>query len=183
NIVPYVATQIGKVVTVLLVAHSQRIMDLNFTSHFEEELDDIETGKCHYREVLDEFWGPFSESLQKATDEMPVQRKETGEAWPKCGKPLVERYSTKIGRAFVGCSGRSAEPKCDYIKPGEGEPEREGPVVTDIKCPACGKFMVRKQGRFGTFFTCQGAPECPTTMNLGANGQPAVTALPTKNKC
>src|SRR5262249_42537214 len=31
--------------------------------------------------------------------------------------------------------------------------------------------------------TCQGAPECPTTMNLGANGQPVVTALPTKNKC
>ncbi len=55
--------------------------------------------------------------------------------------------------------------------------------MTDIKCPACGKFMVKQEGRFGVFYTCEGAPDCPTTMNLGADGKPIVTALPTKVKC
>ena len=44
-------------------------------------------------------------------------------------------------------------------------------------------MMVKKTGRFGVFFTCSGAPGCPTTMNLGADGKPIVTALPTKVKC
>ena len=55
--------------------------------------------------------------------------------------------------------------------------------MTDLVCPACGKFMVRKEGRFGTFFTCQGAPGCPTLMNLNADGKPVVTALPTPHDC
>jgi DNA topoisomerase-1 len=43
--------------------------------------------------------------------------------------------------------------------------------------------MVRKEGRFGVYFTCEGAPDCPTTMNLGADGKPVVTSLPTQYKC
>jgi DNA topoisomerase-1 len=43
--------------------------------------------------------------------------------------------------------------------------------------------MVRKEGRFGVFFTCEGAPGCPTTMNLGEDGQVRVTALPTPHQC
>ncbi len=179
----FFASEIGKVVTDLLVAHFPDIMDLKFTSHFEDELDEIETGKFKYREVLDEFWGPFSTTLEKAKTDLPVQRRETGEMCPKCGRPLVERMSAKLGRSFIGCSGWNQNPKCDYIKPREGEPEREGPTITDIPCPACGKMMVRKSGRFGVFFTCSGAPDCPTTMNLGPDGKPVVTALPTKNKC
>jgi DNA topoisomerase-1 len=177
----FFATDIGKKVTDLLVAHFPDIMDLKFTSHFEEELDEIETGKHQYTEVLNEFWGPFQTALAKAAENMPGR--ETGEMCPKCGRPLEERYSPKTRRMFVGCSGYKADPACDYIKPREGEPERAPPEVTDIPCPACGKFMVKKQGRFGTFFTCEGAPECPTTMNLGPDGKPVVTALPTTNQC
>ncbi len=34
------------------------------------------------------------------------------------------------------------------------------PEVTDIKCEKCGRFMVIKQGRFGSFIACPGFPEC-----------------------
>ncbi len=180
----FYATDIGKTVTDLLVQWFPRIMDLKFTSHFEAELDDIETGKCRYQEVLDEFWGPFSESLHKAQAEMPVQKGiETGEKCPECGRPLIRLLSQKTGKWFEGCSGYKEDPACKYIKPAEGEAPRPQPVVTDIPCPACGKFMVRKEGRFGTFFTCQGAPDCPTTMNLGPDGKPVVTARPTEHPC
>jgi ssDNA-binding Zn-finger/Zn-ribbon topoisomerase 1 len=165
-------------VTDLLVEWFPKIMNPKFTSHFEEELDDIETGKCHYAEVLDEFWGPFSEALHKAQAEMPAQHGiPTGEKCPECGRDLLHLFSQKTGRQFVGCSGFKDDPACRYIKPGEGEEARPQPQVTDIPCPACGKFMVRKEGRFGTFFTCQGAPDCPTTMNLGPDGQPIVDVV------
>jgi len=179
----FYATEIGKIVTDLLVKHFPKIMDLQFTSHFEEELDEIETGKYKYAEVLDEFWGPFSADLKKADTEMESARTITDQKCPKCGRFLEKRYVAKTGGYFLGCTGwKDKENPCTYKQGSDGK-EIEGPIVTDIKCPACGKFMVRKEGRFGTFFTCEGAPECPTTMNLGADGKPVVTALPTKNKC
>ncbi len=181
----FFATGTGKVVTDLLVAHFPNIMDLKFTSHFEEELDEIENGKHHYTEVLDEFWNPFSQALQKAETDMPqLKGIELPEKCPECGKPLLQLFSAKTGKPFVGCSGYRDDPKCTYIKPEEGETPRARPTVTDIKCPACGKFMVRKEGRFGVFFTCEGAPDCPTTMNLADDGVTVrVTALPTKHPC
>ena len=179
----FFATEIGKVVTDLLVKHFPNIMDTQFTSRFETELDEIETGKFKYKEVLDEFWGPFSATLKAADTEMPVARELTGEMCPKCGKPLQKRYSATTGAFFVGCTGYGDDPACKYIQPRPGEAEREGPTVTDIPCPACGKFMVRKTGRFGVFYTCEDAPECPTTMNETAEGKRTVTALPTKHKC
>jgi DNA topoisomerase I len=179
----FFASEIGKVVTDLLVKSFPKIMDVKFTSHFEEELDDIETGKCKYREVLDEFWGPFSENLKRATEDMAPAREVLDEKCPKCGRPLEKRYSAKTGNSFIGCTGwKDKENKCTYKRDSSGK-EIAGPEVTTIACPACGKFMVKRDGRFGVFFTCEGAPGCPTTMNLGPDGQPVVTALPTKNLC
>ncbi len=179
----FFASEIGKVVTDMLVASFPKIMDVKFTSHFEEELDDIETGKCNYREVLDEFWGPFSESLKTALTDMAPAREILAEPCPKCGRPLEKRYSAKTGNSFIGCTGwKDKENKCLYKRDSSGK-EIAGPEVTAIPCPACGKFMVKREGRFGVFFTCEGAPECPTTMNLRADGSVVVTALPTKNTC
>ena len=65
-------------------------MDLKFTSQMEEELDQIEARKAEYRQVLTEFWGPFSAALLEAETKMPSMRgQETGEKCPLCGKPLV----------------------------------------------------------------------------------------------
>ena len=179
----FFATEIGKVVTDLLVKHFPNIMDTQFTSRFEDELDEIETGKFKYKEVLDDFWNSFSKTLKAADTDMPVARELTGEMCPKCGKPLQKRYSATTGGFFVGCTGYGDDPPCKYIQPRPGEAEREGPTVTDIPCPACGKFMVRKTGRFGVFYTCEAAPDCPTTMNETDAGVRTVTTLPTKHKC
>ncbi|WP_439622150.1 type I DNA topoisomerase [Gemmata sp.] len=179
----FFASEIGKVVTDLLAKHFPKIMDLKFTSHFEDSLDEIETGKYQYRAVLDEFWGPFSTDLKKADTEMAPARVELDEKCPKCGRTLEKRFTTKTGGYFIGCTGwKDKEAPCTFKRSADGK-EIAGPTVTEIPCPACGKFMVRKEGRFGVFFTCEGAPDCPTTMNQGADGKPVVTALPTKNKC
>jgi DNA topoisomerase-1 len=179
----FYATEIGKVVTDLLVKHFPKIMDVKFTSHFEDELDDIEKGTYKYADVLNEFWDPFSKDLKKADTEMESARTVTEEKCLRCGRFLEKRYVAKTGGYFLGCTGwKEKENPCTYKQGPDGK-EIEGPTVTDIKCPACGKFMVKKEGRFGTFYTCEGAPDCPTTMNLDASGTPVVTALPTKVKC
>jgi DNA topoisomerase-1 len=177
-------TAVGKTVTRLLTEHFPTIMDTKFTRHFEEELDDIQTGQHTFEGVLNEFWGPFHQQLVKADTDMPSQKGiEIGEACPKCGRPLLAMFSRKTGNQFIGCSGwKDEESPCPY-KRGEDGKESMGPEVTDIPCPACGKFMVKKDGRFGTFFTCEGAPDCPTIMNLGADGKPVVSTLPTAAKC
>jgi DNA topoisomerase-1 len=157
-------------------------MDVKFTSHFEEELDDIETRKIEYGAVLNEFWTPFSDALRKAEADMPSQRgQETGEKCPRCGRPLVLNYSRKTGNQFVGCSG--FKEGCKYIKPGPGEEERPEPIQTEHACPTCGKPMLQRIGRSGTFLGCSGYPDCKTTMNLDENGQPVLAAKPTEHTC
>jgi DNA topoisomerase-1 len=178
----FFATEIGKVVTDLLVEHFPKVMDLKFTSHFEEELDQIETRQCEYHEVLNEFWGPFSAALKAAEEQMPAKRgKETGELCPRCGKPLVVNFSKKTRREFVGCSG--FKEGCKYIKPAEGEEARPAPVVTEHLCPACGKPMLERTGKTGPFLGCSGYPECKTTMNFDAEGKPVLSAKPTEHAC
>jgi DNA topoisomerase-1 len=178
----FYATEIGKSVTDLLIEHFPRVMDLKFTSHMEEELDQIETKQARYNEVLNEFWGPFSAALQTAEDKMPTQRGvETGEVCPQCGKALVRNYSKKTHRYFIGCSG--FKEGCKFIKPEEGEDARPQPVETEYKCPACGKSMLERMGKTGPFLGCSGYPECKTTMNFGADGKPVLSAVPTEHTC
>jgi DNA topoisomerase-1 len=180
----FFATQLGKDVTDLLVAHFPDVMNVKFTSEMEDKLDDIETKKSQYHQVLTQFWGPFQTALHKAEEEMPAKRgEETGEMCPRCGKPLVKNFSRKLKREFIGCSGFRDDPSCKYIKPREGEPERAEPVRTDIKCPACGSMMLKKVGKRGEFLSCERYPECHTKMNLDAEGRPVVAAQHTQHTC
>jgi DNA topoisomerase-1 len=180
----FFATELGKVVTDLLVQHFPNVMDLKFTSHFEEELDDIETRKCHYVDVLNEFWGPFSQALEKARTDMPSKRGvETGEMCPRCGRPLERNYSKKTKRDFIGCSGfRDKENPCKYIKPAEGEEALPEPELTEVICPTCGKQMLKKSGRFGEYLVCSDE-NCKTKMSFDAQGKPVLAARPTEHKC
>src|SRR5262249_41178171 len=178
----FYATEIGKVVTDLLVEHFPKVMDLKFTSHMEEELDQIETRQTHYEQVLSEFWGPFSEALRVAEEKMPSKRGvETGEMCPKCGRPLVVNYSKKTRREFIGCSG--FKEGCKYIKPAEGEEPRPEPVLTEHACPTCGKPMLQRMGKAGPFLGCSGYPDCKTTMNFDAEGKPVLATKPTEHVC
>jgi len=176
----FVATDLGMVVTDLLVDSFPRIMDVSFTSGMEEKLDKIEEEGAEWVAVLDEFYKLFKANLDKAAEGMKsVKGAEVeGEVCPECGQPLLERWS-KFGK-FLGCSGY---PKCKYIKPGEGGADGEEPTATDLVCDKCGKPMVVKTGRRGRFFACSGYPECKNTKSVGADGKPVAPPEPTDEKC
>jgi DNA topoisomerase-1 len=178
----FYATELGMLVTDKLIRHFPSVMDLKFTSQMEDQLDQIEERHAEWHEVLDNFWGPFRQALDAAqTDMEAVKGVETGEACPKCGKPLVTKFSTKVkGNQFIGCSGY---PECKYIKPREGEAARPEPVETEHLCPTCGKPMLLREGQRGPFLGCSGYPECKTTMNFDAEGKPVLSAKPTEHVC
>jgi DNA topoisomerase-1 len=169
----FYATKLGKLVTDLLVEHFPKIMDVKFTSHMEDELDQIENAHLEWKAVLNEFYEPFAQALREAETKMPaVKGIESDEKCPLCQAPLVTRWS-KHGE-FLGCS---RYPECQYIKPSEGRP---GPELTEHRCPDCGKPLLRRVGRRGSFLSC---PECKTTMNLDAEGRPVPTARKTEHTC
>jgi DNA topoisomerase-1 len=181
----FYATETGMKVTDLLVLHFPKVMDLNFTRSMEEELDHIEDKKYERNRVLQDFYDPFSEALKTAETEM----RKNAEKCPLCNRPLEERFS-KFGK-FFGCSGYNSEPKCTYIKkklaegqtPGEKPGPALGPDGNPIKCPTCGKDMIKRAGKTGPFLGCSGYPDCKTTMNFDAEGNAVVTSQPTEHVC
>lgn len=157
-------TGLGMQVTDLLTASFPEIMDVEFTAQMEESLDEIEEGDRPWIDTVREFYNSFASRLKVAEKEMvDLKRgKETGEACPECGSPLLERWG-RYGR-FLACSGY---PECKYTKDLNGEArERGDEVTTDQTCDKCGKLMVIKEGRYGKFLACQGYPECKNTKPL-----------------
>ena len=64
-------------------------------------------------------------------------------------------------------------------------PDVEGADLTeqgdDEYCENCGRPMVLKKGRFGTFFACTGYPDCKTTKPVGGSQKKA--DVPLEEKC
>src|SRR5207249_1497452 len=160
-------------VTNKLIKHFPVVMDFKFTSHMEDELDEIEEGKIKRDQVLTEFYEPFSEALKAAETEMEsLKGQESGENCPLCGKQLVSRYGKR--GAIWGCSGY---PDCKFTKPGEGEQGREAPVATDQLCPECGKRMLQRMGPRGPFLGCSAYPKCRSTKPIPEEMKEKIKAL------
>ncbi len=171
----------GEVVTEKLVEHFPKIMDINFTSHVEQELDKVEDNHVDWHDVLHEFYDPFKESLAKANDEM---EKVKAEASPykceECGEPMVYRLG-KNGR-FLSCS---AYPKCKNAKNVDNDGVPIEPTTGSEPCEVCGKSMVVRKSRTGHFLGCSGYPDCTNTMPCMEDGTPLrkVEAASLKKDC
>ena len=158
-------TMLGERVSVLLVKSFEDVFDVTFTARLEEELDEIEEGKLHWREAVKEFWEKFIVDLDKAGDEMLSYKAgiATGKKCEKCGQgELLERISRH--GFFLGCS---RYPDCDFIQDLSPElPEQADGEAKVEMCDNCGKEMAIKRGRFGVFLACTGYPDCKTTRRL-----------------
>ncbi|MGB7170294.1 MAG: type I DNA topoisomerase, partial [Acidobacteriaceae bacterium] len=96
-------TEIGTVVTDLLVANFPYIFDTRYTARLEEELDEIEEGKEKWTDLLKGFYGHFEEELKHAEKHMEnVKRMEkpTDEKCDLCGSPLVLKWG-KFGSFYA----------------------------------------------------------------------------------
>ena len=164
-------TDLGIVVTELLVEHFPREMDVSFTSRMEGELDEIEEGKRDWRATLAVFYDQFSADLAEAREKMEaVSGTEPGEPveCEQCGRPMVVKFS-RGGDKFLGCSGF---PECTYTK-SLPKPGADEAVETEHKCDKCGAPMLRRVGRRGReYLACSAFPGCRNIMGLDREGNP-----------
>ena len=104
-------------------------MDLKFTSHMEEELDQIEDRKVKpRRRARRSSTSRSSQSLKVAETKMHGRGGEV----PAIAASRWSSASARLGK-FFGCSGY---PECKYIKRrGRERSAREPPVPTEHMCP------------------------------------------------
>ena len=144
-------TQIGEVVTDMLVANFPEVIDLKFTADMEEKLDKVAEGHEEWVKLIDSFYTPFAKELAEKTE--TVQKKDmtepTDKVCPDCGKPMVIRPG-RYGK-FLACTGF---PECKHTEPIV--------VNSGIKCPECGEgFLIERKTRRGkTFWGCNRYPKC-----------------------
>jgi len=171
----FVPTEIGLVVTDLLVENFRDIFDLQYTARLEEELDEIEEGKEKWQDALGEFYKKFQKDLKYAEKHMEnIKRMEkpTDEKCELCGSPLVIKWG-KHG-SFYACSTYDKDDPntCKFTKenpinlPDLDSADMQETGAAEEYCENCGRLMVLKRGRFGQFMACTGYPDCKTTRRL-----------------
>jgi DNA topoisomerase-1 len=146
-----VPTELGMVTTDIMKNNFKKIVDVEFTAHMEDQLDEVEEGKQDWESVLEEFYPPFADNLEKAKEEIAkiqIKDEESDVVCEKCGRKMVYKLS-KFGR-FLACPGY---PECKNTKA-----IREG---TGVGCPKCdGEILVKKSRRGKVYYGCEHAPKC-----------------------
>ncbi len=141
-------TPLGEVVTGLMKERFPDIVDTAFTAHMEEQLDQVETGKVYWKDVLRGFYTSFEKELGEAESALDGERikvpdEVSDEICPLCGRNLVVK-SGRFGR-FLACPGW---PECGHTQP----------IVVEMpgKCPICGGRILKKTSKKGyTYYGCE----------------------------
>src|SRR5439155_17483849 len=138
-------TELGFLVTDLLVEAFPDVLNVEFTAGMEDQLDRIEEGEEHYVDALRRFWGPFAKDLEQAEVQMrDVKREErpTDLVCEKCGQPMVIKWGRR--GEFRACS---RYPACQFVAWDRPLPEA---------CPRCGTGFVTEKltKRYGTVRRC-----------------------------
>jgi DNA topoisomerase-1 len=146
-------TELGTIVTRLLLEHFPKVLDYEFTAKMEDELDGIEDGEIDWVTLLKSFYSPFMHTVDKAKIAMRDVKKEvvpTNEVCELCGKPMVIKWGRR-GK-FMSCSDY---PKCKSAKS----------ITSGVKCPGpgCTGELVERRSTRGIFYGCTKFPACRYT--------------------
>ena len=149
-----VPTELGVLVTEMMTENFKSIVDMQFTADMEEELDTIEEDGKDWHEVIEKFYGPFSEQLEAAEkniEKVEVKDEVSDVQCDKCGAMMVYKMG-RFGK-FLACPNF---PACRNTMP----------IVRaiDAHCPKCGgAILVRNTKRGRVFYGCERYPECDFT--------------------
>ena len=152
-------TLLGRTVCKQLVGQFADIMDYKFTAGMETKLDKIAEKKAVWNDVLQEFYTPFIQEVDKALQTGERVKIESKIKCPNCGRPMVLRIG-KNGSQFLGCSGY---PDCktmmslNALSEDTGEDTSNEPEKCEEKCEKCGSDMIFKTGPYGKYMECTNA--------------------------
>ena len=165
-------TDLGMLITDLLVESFPNLLNAEFTAGMESVLDQIEDGREDWRSAIERFYTPFASDLAKAEKEM---RDVKGAGEPTdiaCEECEDGKMTIRWGRNgdFLACANYP-ECKCtrNFSRDDAGEivVEKKTDLLTDEECEKCGRPMQIKHGRYGKFLGCSGYPECKSIKKIG----------------
>ena len=146
-------TPLGEVVNGLMVDQFSDIIDVEFTAHMEQQLDEVEAGSKDWKKTLSDFYTPFAEELAAAEEALEGKRLKvpdevTDVVCELCGRNMVVK-SGRFGK-FLACPGF---PECKNTKAIVEE--------TPGECPECGGKILKKKSKNGFwYYGCEKFPEC-----------------------
>ena len=145
-----VPTELGKIVNKLLTENFTDIINVEFTANIENQFDQIAEGKENWREMIQEFYTPFEQNVEKVEKELEhveIVDEVSDVPCDKCGRMMVYKYG-KFGK-FLACPGY---PECKNTK---------AIIETiDIPCPKCGgTVQVRKAKNRRKYYICENNPK------------------------
>ena len=166
----FVPEERGRVVIAFLVGFFDRYVQPGFTADLETQLDEIAAGSRHWKQVLREFWDPFSEQVDEVKERRVAEvidalnellaphlfpPREDGGDPRVCSLCGTGQLSLKLGRfgAFVGCSNY---PECRYTRR-LGESLASAPEEGELKervlgiDPDTGEEIRLKRGPYGPY--------------------------------
>ena len=171
-------TDLGEVVSELLVDNFSDVLDYDYTARLEDVLDQIEMRKESWVEALRRFNDALSKDLESAETNMRNIKREqtpTDIDCDLCGAKMVIRWG-RFGR-FLSCS---RYPECKNAKPLPGsdaeakqqELEQMRELVGEQVSDVCGTpLALRRGGRFNSFFLgCTRYPKCRYTVPVAKDG-------------
>jgi len=162
-------TELGTIVNDLLVANFPHVFDVAFTAQMEDFLDDIADGKQDWVTVINNFYPPFKEQLDKTSedvDRVKLSEEQVEEKCPHCGQNLVIK-SGRFGK-FLACPDY---PQCKFTKSFQ--------ISTGVSCPQCGQgeIVEKRSKKSKIFYGCSAYPSC----NYALFNKPVATPCPKCN--
>jgi DNA topoisomerase I len=146
-----IPTELGKIVTDIMKKHFKDIVDVQFTAQLEQKLDDVEDGEKRWKQVMEDFYAPFVDTLKEAEsliERVDIPDEVTDIICEKCGRNMVIK-SGRYGK-FLACPGF---PECRNARPLLEE--------AGVACPKCGgKVLVKKSKKGKKYFGCENNPNC-----------------------
>ena len=146
-------TPLGEVVNGLMQDRFEKIINVKFTAEMEQKLDEVESGKLPWKQVLRDFYKDFHEDMVNAEEalkdtRLKVPDEVTDEICELCGRNMV----VKIGRfgKFLACPGF---PECKNTKP----------IVEKMqgRCPKCGSAILKRKSKKGyAYYACERGKDC-----------------------
>jgi len=144
-------TELGEIVNEIMEEYFDNIVDVDFTAHMEDALDNVEHGEEDWKNILRKFYPPFAEKIHEAEEKIghiEVKDEETDILCDLCGRNMVIKFG-RFGK-FLACPGF---PECRNAKPLFEE--------AGVDCPLCGgKVVVKKSKKGRKYYGCEKSPEC-----------------------
>jgi len=108
-----IPTPAGELIADFLTGHFEPIVDYGFTARVEEDFDDIAEKKLERNAMLQNFYTPFHELIEKSGD---IDRSKVGESRevgtdPKTGKPILARFGRFGPMLQLGATDSDEKPQ------------------------------------------------------------------------